>query len=118
MKANKRQVGIAMGVSLLLMVVSVAVVKAAPVAQEPQSVNLVMAFIIGVLYYLSMSPWFANLGFTVLYRPLVAGALVGIVTGRVGEGVAIGANINVLYLGWISGTGRWRWPRRWGCWAA
>jgi len=105
MKANKRQVGIAMGVSLLLMVVSVAVVKAAPVAQEPQSVNLVMAFIIGVLYYLSMSPWFANLGFTVLYRPLVAGALVGIVTGRVGEGVAIGANINVLYLGWISAGG-------------
>jgi len=52
-----------------------------------------------------MSPWFANLGFSVLYRPLVAGALVGIVMGQPGEGVAIGANINILYLGWISAGG-------------
>jgi PTS system mannose-specific IID component len=105
MKMNRKQVGIAMGISLLLMVMSVAVVKAAPEAQEPPRVNLLMALIIGILYYLSNSPWLANLGFTVLYRPLVAGALVGIVTGRVGEGVAIGANINVLYLGWISAGG-------------
>ncbi|MBU0705432.1 MAG: PTS system mannose/fructose/sorbose family transporter subunit IID [Chloroflexi bacterium] len=106
MKVNKKQVSIAMVVSLLLMVVSVVVVKAAPVTQgEPMRMNLVMAIIIGVLYYFSMSPWFANLGFTVLYRPLVAGTLVGIVMGRPGEGVAIGANINVLYLGWISAGG-------------
>lgn len=106
MKANKRQVSIAMGVSLLLLVASFAVTKAAPMTQdEPMRMNLVMAFIIGVLYYFSMSPWFANLGFTVLYRPLVAGTLVGIVMGRPGEGVAIGANINVLYLGWISAGG-------------
>jgi PTS system mannose-specific IID component len=105
MEMNRKRVGIAMGISLLLMVMSVAVVKAAPEAQEPPRVNLLMALIIGILYYLSMSPWLANLGFTVLYRPLVAGALVGIVTGRVGEGVAIGANINVLYLGWISAGG-------------
>jgi len=104
-KVNKKQVGIAMGISLVLMVVSVVVVKAAPVAQEPPRMNLLMALIIGVMYYLSMSPWFANLGFTVLYRPLVAGTLVGIVMGRPGEGVAIGANINVLYLGWISAGG-------------
>jgi PTS system mannose-specific IID component len=105
MKVDRKQVGIAMGISLLLMVASVAIVKAAPEIQEPARVNIVMAIIIGILYYLSQSPFFANLGFTVLYRPLVAGALVGIVTGRVGEGVAIGANINVLYLGWISAGG-------------
>ena len=106
MKVNKKQISIAMVVSLLLMVVSVVVVKAAPVPQEePARMNLVMAIIIGVMYYLSMSPWFANLGFPVLYRPLVAGALVGIVMGQPGAGVAIGANINVLYLGWISAGG-------------
>jgi PTS system mannose-specific IID component len=105
MKVDRKQIGIAMGISLLLMVASVAIVKAAPETQAPARVNLVMAIIIGILYYLSQSPWFANLGFTVLYRPLVAGALVGIVTGHVGEGVAIGANINVLYLGWISAGG-------------
>jgi PTS system mannose-specific IID component len=105
MKVDRKQVGIAMGISLLLMVASVAIVKAAPEIQEPARVNIVMAIIIGIFYYLSQSPFFANLGFTVLYRPLVAGALVGIITGRVGEGVAIGANINVLYLGWISAGG-------------
>ena len=105
MKVNRKQAGIAMGVSLLLMVVSVAIVKAAPETQEPARMNLLMALIVGILYYLSMSPWFANLGFTVLYRPLVAGTLVGLVMGRLGEGIAIGANINVLYLGWISAGG-------------
>ena len=64
-----------------------------------------MAIIIGLMYYASMSPWFANLGFSVLYRPLIAGTLVGIVMGRPAEGIAIGANINVLYLGWISAGG-------------
>ena len=106
MQANKKQVSIAMGISLVLMVLSFAVVKAAPLTQEePPSMNLLMALIIGIMYYLSLSPWFANIGFTVLYRPLFAGMLVGIVMGRPGEGVAIGANINVLYLGWISAGG-------------
>ncbi|MEA3339087.1 MAG: PTS system mannose/fructose/sorbose family transporter subunit IID [Chloroflexota bacterium] len=106
MKVNKKQIGIAMAISMLLMAASVVVVKAAPVTQEePMRMNLVMALIIGIMYYFSMSPWFANLGFTVLYRPLVAGTLVGIVMGRPGEGIAIGANINVLYLGWISAGG-------------
>ncbi len=106
MKTSKKQIDIAMAVSLVLMLASVVVVRAAPATQEqPMRMNLVMAIIIGILYYFSMSPWFANLGFTALYRPLVAGTLVGIVMGRPGEGVAIGANINVLYLGWISAGG-------------
>jgi len=106
MKVSKRQVGVAMGVSLVLMLVSFAVVNAAPAAQEePVRVSFLMAAIVGILYYLALSPWFANLGFTVLYRPLIAGTLVGLVMGRPGEGIAIGANINVLYLGWISAGG-------------
>jgi len=106
MKVNKKQVGIAMGISLVLVLVSFVVVKAAPVAQEePVHMNFLMAAIVGIMYYLALSPWFANLGFTVLYRPLVAGTLVGLVMGRPGEGIAIGANINVLYLGWISAGG-------------
>jgi len=106
MKVNKKQITTAMVTSMILMVVSVVMVKAAPVTQdEPARMNLVMAAIVGILYYFSMSPWFANLGFSVLYRPLVAGALVGIVMGQPGEGVAIGANINILYLGWISAGG-------------
>ncbi len=106
MKVNPKQVSVAMIASLVLMLASVAVVRAAPVTQQPApTMNILMAVIIGVLYYLSLSPWFANLGFTVLYRPLVAGTLVGLVMGNPAAGIAIGANINVLYLGWISAGG-------------
>ncbi len=106
MKASRNKVGIAMVVSFLLMLGSFVVVQASPIKQEaPPTVSLGLAFIIGLFYYASQSPWFANLGFTVLYRPLVAGTLVGIVMGRPAEGIAIGANINVLYLGWISAGG-------------
>jgi mannose/fructose/N-acetylgalactosamine-specific phosphotransferase system component IID/mannose/fructose/N-acetylgalactosamine-specific phosphotransferase system component IIC len=106
MKATKRQISVAMLVTVLFMLASVIVVKAAPAhADTPVRMNFFLAAIIGIFYYASMSPWFANLGFTVLYRPLVAGLLVGIVLGRPAEGVAIGANINVLYLGWISAGG-------------
>jgi len=106
MKVNRKQVSVAMVVSLVLMLASFAVVRAAPVAQEePVRMSFLMAAIVGIFYYLALSPWFANLGFTVLYRPLIAGTLVGLVMGRPGEGIAIGANINVLYLGWISAGG-------------
>ena len=105
MKIDKKQISIAMGISLLLLVASVAIARAAPEAQGPTRVSFLQALIVGILYYLALSPFFANLGFTVLYRPLVAGALVGIVLGQPGKGVAIGANINVLYLGWISAGG-------------
>ncbi len=106
MKVNRKQVGIAMGVSLVLVLVSFLFASAAPPAQAAApKMSLLMALIVGIFYYCSMSPWFANLGFTVLYRPLVAGTLVGLVMGRPAEGIAIGANINVLYLGWISAGG-------------
>ena len=106
MKAIKTKVGVAMLVSILLVAASFVVVQAAGVKDAPPpTVSLGLAFVIGLLYYASESPFFANLGFTVLYRPLVAGTLVGLVMGRPAEGIAIGANINVLYLGWISAGG-------------
>jgi PTS system mannose-specific IID component len=105
MGLHRKQIGLAMGISLALLFASYVVANAAPMAQEPPRMSFLMAAAIGVLYYLALSPWFANLGFTVLYRPLVAGTLVGIVMGRPAEGIAIGANINVLYLGWIAAGG-------------
>jgi mannose/fructose/N-acetylgalactosamine-specific phosphotransferase system component IID/mannose/fructose/N-acetylgalactosamine-specific phosphotransferase system component IIC len=107
MKATRKQISLAMGISLLLVLASVVAVQAAPADQaaQPAPVNILIAIIVGVLYYCANSPFFANIGFTVLYRPLVAGTLVGILMGRPGEGIAIGANINVLYLGWISAGG-------------
>ena len=101
-----RQIGLALAITLALLAAGRSVAVAGPAQLgEPPRLSLGSAAIIGVLYYLSVSPWLANLGFTALYRPLVAGTLVGLVMGRLGEGVAIGANINVLYLGWIGAGG-------------
>ncbi|MGQ9517584.1 MAG: PTS system mannose/fructose/sorbose family transporter subunit IID [Anaerolineae bacterium] len=106
MKVKRKQLAVAMIISLVLMLAGAIAVHAAPIQQAGAvRMSFLMAAIIGIMYYLSLSPWFANLGFTVLYRPLIAGTLVGIVMGRPAEGIAIGANINVLYLGWISAGG-------------
>ena len=106
LKNNKKQLGIAIMITMLLLAGSFIYAQAAPVAQEEAAtMSLPMAIIVGVLYYISMSPFLGNLGYTVFYRPLIAGTLVGLVMGRPAEGIAIGANINVLYLGWISAGG-------------
>ena len=70
------------------------------------TVSLFQAILVGIGYYLSNSPWLAgNGGFFGLYRPLVAGFLVGIILGDPVEGAKIGAAINILYLGFISAGG-------------
>ena len=104
---ERRKVAGALLLSVVLMLVGgvFSVVRAAPTGQGEAKMSIGIAFVVGVLYYASLSPFFANLGFTVLYRPLVAGTLVGLVMGRPVEGMAIGANINVLYLGWLSAGG-------------
>ena len=105
-KKNKKQVAIAMMITMLLLAGSFILVQAAPAEQETAvTMSLPMAIMVGLLYYLAQSPFLANLGFTVFYRPLIAGTLIGILMGRPAEGIAIGANINVLYLGWISAGG-------------
>jgi mannose/fructose/N-acetylgalactosamine-specific phosphotransferase system component IIC len=68
--------------------------------------DLIRAALVGLGYYLSNSPWlFGNGGFFGLYRPLVAGFLVGIIFGDPVKGAEIGAAINILYLGFISAGG-------------
>lgn len=68
--------------------------------------DLIRAALVGVGYYLSNSPWLLGIGgFFGLYRPLVAGFIVGIIFGDPVAGAEIGAAINILYLGFISAGG-------------
>jgi mannose/fructose/N-acetylgalactosamine-specific phosphotransferase system component IIC len=68
--------------------------------------GLVQAALVGLGYYFSNSPWIAgNGGFFGLYRPLVAGLIVGIIFGDPVKGAQIGASINLLYIGFISAGG-------------
>jgi mannose/fructose/N-acetylgalactosamine-specific phosphotransferase system component IIC len=68
--------------------------------------GLLQAALVGLGYYLSNSPWILGIGgFFGLYRPLVAGLIVGIIFGDPATGAQIGAAINILYLGFISAGG-------------
>jgi mannose/fructose/N-acetylgalactosamine-specific phosphotransferase system component IIC len=101
---------LAMRIAILLTVMLFgALTLAAPVfAQtEGEGTNDVLrAALVGVGYYLSNSPWIVGIGgFFGLYRPLVAGFLVGVIFGDPLAGAQIGAAINVLYLGFISAGG-------------
>ena len=74
-------------------------------SSEQITVSIFQAALIGLGYYLSQSPWLFGLSFFTLYRPLVAGFLVGLILGQPAEGALIGAAINVIYLGFISAGG-------------
>jgi hypothetical protein len=68
--------------------------------------GIIQAALVGLGYYFSNSPWiFGNGGFFGLYRPLVAGFIVGIIFGDPAKGAEIGAAINLLYIGFISAGG-------------
>jgi mannose/fructose/N-acetylgalactosamine-specific phosphotransferase system component IIC len=86
-----------------------ALVFASPVlAQETPTVTagLFQAALVGLGYYLSNSPWILGIGgFFGLYRPLVAGLIVGLIFGDPVKGAQIGAAINLLYIGFISAGG-------------
>ena len=71
-------------------------------------ISVIQAFLIGVVYYLGNigTPWLALLGsISVVYKPLVAGTLVGCILGDPVQGCIIGSAINLPYIAFISAGG-------------
>lgn len=71
-------------------------------------ITLFQAILIGVVYYLGniSTPWLSLLGsISVVYKPLVAGTLVGFILGDPVQGCIIGAAINLPYVAFISAGG-------------
>ena len=58
-----------------------------------------------------------TLGQPLIERPLICGALVGLVLGDLQEGIIIGATLELIFLGTITMAARflpiWRWVRCW-----
>lgn len=104
--ARVYRVPVMIGLTVLLVGLSANLAFAdTPAPTEPVTVTLIQAILIGLGYYLSQGPWLMGLGFWTLYRPLVAGLLVGVIMGDPGKGALIGATINLVYLGFISAGG-------------
>ena len=71
-------------------------------------ITLFQAILIGVVYYLGNigTPWRSLVGsISVVYKPLVAGTLVGFILGDPVQGCIIGAAINLPYVAFISAGG-------------
>lgn len=68
-------------------------------------ITLLQASLIALFYYISWSPFLSYVSFFTWNRPLVAGFVTGIIMGHPLEGAIIGANINIIYLGFISAGG-------------
>jgi PTS system mannose-specific IID component len=97
-------------VLLLAAAMPAAVLGAGPLAADATqtpvvSVSLWQAALIAIGYYLANSCWLFGVAYFTLYRPLVAGFIVGCILGQPAEGTLIGAAINVPYLGFISAGG-------------
>ena len=71
-------------------------------------ISLFQAILIGIVYYFGNigTPWLSLLGsISVVYKPLVAGTLVGFILGDPVQGCIIGAAINLPYVAFISAGG-------------
>lgn len=60
------------------------------------------ALLIGLFTWWVASPFSINLSFMVFMRPLVSGAVVGLILGDVAKGIQIGAAINAVYIGYMN----------------
>ncbi|KRK40117.1 PTS mannose/fructose/sorbose/N-acetylgalactosamine transporter subunit IIC [Loigolactobacillus bifermentans] len=71
------------------------------------TIHLWQAFLIGVVYYLGQmgSPWVSLAGTHTIMRPLVNGALVGLIMGDPVKGTIYGAAIQLPFLAWIGAGG-------------
>ncbi len=68
--------------------------------------SLLQAVLCGLIYYLGNSPFpFGDAGYYIVYRPIFAGFLVGLVLGDPVMGTVLGATINLMYIGQISAGG-------------
>jgi len=68
-------------------------------------ITWIQALLIALAAYLATSVWPLGVGYFTLYRPLVGGTLVGLILGDVQQGMAFGAALNAVHLGFISTGG-------------
>jgi PTS system mannose-specific IID component len=110
---NRKLAAVSAGLMVVLVLAAAmpgAVLGANPAAAAPDgtvhiTVAAWQAALIAIGYYLANSPWLFGLAYYTLFRPLVAGFLVGLIMGDPAQGTLIGAAINVPYLGFISAGG-------------
>ena len=67
--------------------------------------TIIQAILLAVLYYWSNSAICFGVNWWTVMRPLVSGTIAGLILGDPARGALIGAQINILYLGFIGAGG-------------
>ena len=67
--------------------------------------NITQALLLSLLYYLGNSSFILGVNWWTLMRPLVSGFFAGVILGDPITGAIVGAQINILYLGFIGAGG-------------
>ncbi len=105
----KRKIAVAVAlVGVLLLVVHLTALAApteSRAAQQAGGMSLIQAVLIALGYFWTNSAFNANMGFNLFRWPLAAGPIVGLIMGDLGQGILIGASINLVFLGVISAGG-------------
>jgi PTS system mannose-specific IID component len=68
-------------------------------------ITWLQALLIAVAAYVGMSTWVLGVGYFTVYRPLIGGLIVGLILGDVRRGMAFGAALNAVHLGFVSTGG-------------
>ncbi|MBL7201136.1 MAG: PTS system mannose/fructose/sorbose family transporter subunit IID [Anaerolineae bacterium] len=68
-------------------------------------ITWIQALLIALSAYLAMSVWLMGVGYFTAYRPLIGGTIVGLILGDVQQGMAFGAMLNAVHLGFVSTGG-------------
>ena len=68
-------------------------------------IGWLQALLVAIAAYLGVSVWPFGVGYFTLYRPLIGGTIVGLILGDVQGGMAFGAALNAVHLGFISTGG-------------
>jgi PTS system mannose-specific IID component len=68
-------------------------------------ITWLQALLIAFAAYLGVSVWLPGVGYFTVYRPLIGGTIVGLILGDVRQGMAFGAALNAVHLGFVSTGG-------------
>ncbi len=110
MKFTKKKAVAVLGIvwlaALLFQVSAWAASAGEPAAQATSArLTLLQAILVAAGYWWTNSSFTPNLGFNFTRWPIIGGMFVGLIMGNMGQGILIGASINLVFLGVISAGG-------------
>lgn len=98
--------GIVWLAALLFQVSAWAASSGHPAVQATSArLTLLQAILVAAGYWWTNSAFTPNLGFNFTRWPVIGGAFVGLIMGNLGQGILLGASINLVFLGVISAGG-------------